>query len=87
MALQQRTIVDDFESIVMSLIAEAARYAAEGPGPGGTVADAEGNIRRLRVLSAALSTAVASIPMGMPIMQVGGPDGPGGPPPEAQTGG
>ncbi|MGF6981433.1 hypothetical protein QFZ99_000909 [Paraburkholderia atlantica] len=57
----QRTIIDDFETMVMALISEAARYSAEGPGPGGTVEEAEGNIRRLRTLSAALNAAVQNV--------------------------
>ncbi|MGF6986554.1 hypothetical protein QFZ99_006095 [Paraburkholderia atlantica] len=57
----QRTIIDDFETMVMALITEVARYAADGPGPGGTVEDAEANIRRVRTLSAALNASIQNI--------------------------
>lgn len=56
-----RTIIDDFENVVNQLIQEAARFAAEGPGPGSTQDEAEGNIRRLRVLSGALNSALQSL--------------------------
>lgn len=61
MSEPRRSIIDDFENIVQQLIAEAARYVAEGPGPGSTEAEAQANIRRLRTLSAALNAAVMSV--------------------------
>lgn len=61
MAESRQSIIDEFENIVHQLITEAARYVAEGPGPGGTEAEAQANIRRLRTLSAALNAAVMSV--------------------------
>jgi hypothetical protein len=57
----QRTIIDDFETMVMALITEIARFSADGPGPDGTLEEAEANIRRLRTLSAALNAALQNV--------------------------
>lgn len=63
----QRNVIDNFETLVHQLIAEAARYVAEGPGEDGTEEAAQANIRRLRTLSSALNAALQSIQMRTPL--------------------
>lgn len=54
-------IIDQFQTLVLVLIQECARYSAEGPGPDGTEEEASGNIARLRSLTAALNGAINAI--------------------------